>query len=176
MLALTAWAGHLEALGDEGHTRYFVVECGYKYNMMDIQAAIGLHQLNHVEANWLHRDRSVREPGRICRSTLAITGAAEKDTRTPAMSIDRRLTNQDRDQPRCLPRCHDGGEHRRRRTLPEHPGTPPLPTDLSAGGLEDLSACDAYRATDGELPLSAKLTDDDVAEWPGSQEITWAIT
>src|SRR6266849_5475498 len=31
--------------GDEGFKHYQVVECGFKYNMMDIQAAIGLHQL-----------------------------------------------------------------------------------------------------------------------------------
>jgi len=41
--------------GDEGYKHYFVVECGFKYNMMDIQAAIGLHQLARVEANWLRR-------------------------------------------------------------------------------------------------------------------------
>jgi len=26
-----------------------VIECGFKYNMMDIQAAIGIHQLRRVE-------------------------------------------------------------------------------------------------------------------------------
>ena len=35
--------------GDEGHKHYYVVECGFKYNMMDIQAAIGIHQLSRVE-------------------------------------------------------------------------------------------------------------------------------
>jgi dTDP-4-amino-4,6-dideoxygalactose transaminase len=42
---------------DEGHKHYFVVECGFKYNMMDIQAAIGIHQLRRVEENWLRRER-----------------------------------------------------------------------------------------------------------------------
>lgn len=41
--------------GDAGYKHYFVVECGFKYNMMDIQAAIGLHQLARVEANWRRR-------------------------------------------------------------------------------------------------------------------------
>lgn len=41
--------------GDAGYKHYFVVECGFKYNMTDIQAAIGLHQLARVEANWLRR-------------------------------------------------------------------------------------------------------------------------
>ncbi|MEO6065490.1 MAG: DegT/DnrJ/EryC1/StrS family aminotransferase [Lysobacterales bacterium] len=41
--------------GDEGYKHYQVVECGFKYNMMDIQAALGIHQLARVEANWAFR-------------------------------------------------------------------------------------------------------------------------
>jgi dTDP-4-amino-4,6-dideoxygalactose transaminase len=40
---------------DEGYRHYQVVECGFKYNMMDIQAAIGIHQLHQIEANWKKR-------------------------------------------------------------------------------------------------------------------------
>ena len=32
-----------------------VVDCGFKYNMMDMQAAIGLHQLARVDAAWERR-------------------------------------------------------------------------------------------------------------------------
>ncbi|MBU0713052.1 DegT/DnrJ/EryC1/StrS family aminotransferase [bacterium] len=35
--------------GDEGYKHYQVVHAGYKYNMMDIQAAIGIHQLPRIE-------------------------------------------------------------------------------------------------------------------------------
>ncbi len=38
--------------GDEGYKHYQVVECGFKYNMMDLQAAIGIHQLRRVEEYW----------------------------------------------------------------------------------------------------------------------------
>jgi dTDP-4-amino-4,6-dideoxygalactose transaminase len=41
--------------GDAGYKHYDVVECGFKYNMMDIQAAIGIPQLARVEANWRRR-------------------------------------------------------------------------------------------------------------------------
>ena len=41
--------------GDSGFKHYQVVECGFKYNMMDLQAAIGIHQLARVEENWLRR-------------------------------------------------------------------------------------------------------------------------
>ncbi len=41
--------------GDSGYKHYFVVEAGFKYNMMDLQAAIGIHQLARVESSWLRR-------------------------------------------------------------------------------------------------------------------------
>lgn len=41
--------------GGEGFRHYQVVAAGYKYNMMDLQAAIGLPQLARVEANWRRR-------------------------------------------------------------------------------------------------------------------------
>ena len=41
--------------GDSGYKHYHVVEAGFKYNMMDLQAAIGIHQLARVEASWLRR-------------------------------------------------------------------------------------------------------------------------
>jgi len=40
---------------DDGYKHYQVVECGFKYNMMDLQAAIGIHQLQRVEYYWEKR-------------------------------------------------------------------------------------------------------------------------
>ncbi len=41
--------------GDQGYKHYQVVECGFKYNMMDLQAALGIHQLERVDACWQRR-------------------------------------------------------------------------------------------------------------------------
>jgi dTDP-4-amino-4,6-dideoxygalactose transaminase len=41
---------------DDGYRHYDVVEVGFKYNMMDLQAALGLHQLKRVEANHARRE------------------------------------------------------------------------------------------------------------------------
>jgi dTDP-4-amino-4,6-dideoxygalactose transaminase len=41
--------------GDEGYKHYYVLEAGFKYNMTDLQAAIGIHQLQRVEKNWRRR-------------------------------------------------------------------------------------------------------------------------
>jgi dTDP-4-amino-4,6-dideoxygalactose transaminase len=40
---------------DSGYKHYEVVECGFKYNMTDMQAALGLHQLAKVEEMWARR-------------------------------------------------------------------------------------------------------------------------
>lgn len=50
-LSRDAW----HRFGDSGYKHYFAVGSGYKYNMMDLQAALGIHQLARVEANWLRR-------------------------------------------------------------------------------------------------------------------------
>ena len=41
---------------DKGYQHYLVEEIGYKYNMMDLQAAIGIHQLSKVDAHWKRRE------------------------------------------------------------------------------------------------------------------------
>ena len=41
---------------DKGFKHYKVTECGYKYNMMDLQAAIGIHQLDRIEVSWQRRE------------------------------------------------------------------------------------------------------------------------
>lgn len=46
---------------DKGYRHYHVVEAGFKYNMMDIQAAIGIHQLARVEENWVRRRKFWKE-------------------------------------------------------------------------------------------------------------------
>lgn len=50
-LSKDAW----KRFSDEGYKHYQVVEAGFKYNMMDIQAALGLWQLRRVEENWRKR-------------------------------------------------------------------------------------------------------------------------
>lgn len=41
----------------DGFSHYDVVVPGYKYNMMDLQAALGIHQLERVEDNWERRHK-----------------------------------------------------------------------------------------------------------------------
>lgn len=68
--------------GDEGYRHYQVLECGFKCNMMDIQAALGIHQLARVEEGWRWRtavwecyDRALEELPLTCPAP------SEPDTR-----------------------------------------------------------------------------------------------
>ncbi|MGH9714426.1 MAG: DegT/DnrJ/EryC1/StrS family aminotransferase [Candidatus Acidiferrales bacterium] len=42
---------------ETGYKHYEVAEPGYKYNMTDIQAALGIHQLKRIESTWLRRNQ-----------------------------------------------------------------------------------------------------------------------
>jgi dTDP-4-amino-4,6-dideoxygalactose transaminase len=46
-----AWSRY----SDEGYRHYQVIHAGYKYNMTDMQAAMGIHQLKRVERCWQRR-------------------------------------------------------------------------------------------------------------------------
>jgi dTDP-4-amino-4,6-dideoxygalactose transaminase len=65
-----AWASRIKTLAlhgmsadawkrfsDEGFKHYEVIEPGFKYNMMDLQAALGIHQLGRVEPNLVRRQQ-----------------------------------------------------------------------------------------------------------------------
>lgn len=58
--------GAWKRYSDKGYRHYQVVYPGFKYNMMDIQAALGIHQLNKINTNlerreeiWQHYDKAL---------------------------------------------------------------------------------------------------------------------
>ena len=65
----------------EGAPSYEVVSPGYKYNMTDIQASIGLHQLERVETN-LRRREAIwsRYDRELADLPITLPAAAEGDT------------------------------------------------------------------------------------------------
>jgi dTDP-4-amino-4,6-dideoxygalactose transaminase len=68
--------------GDEGYKHYQVVECGFKYNMMDIQAAIGIHQLQRIECYWERRQQIWRRYNEAFAGLpLGLPAEPEPDTR-----------------------------------------------------------------------------------------------
>lgn len=87
---------------DKGYKHYQVVECGFKYNMMDLQAAIGLHQLARVEKAWLRRQEIWHfYNSELASLPLGLPAAVEADTRHAyhlyTVSIDKARCGVDRD-------------------------------------------------------------------------------
>lgn len=55
-LSRDAW----KRFSDEGYRHYLALESGWKFNMMDIQAGMGIHQLRRIEAMHAERERQWR--------------------------------------------------------------------------------------------------------------------
>lgn len=67
---------------DKGYKHYQVVECGFKYNMMDLQAAIGIHQLARVEPSWVRREAIWNQYNSMLRDLpIGLPAEPEADTR-----------------------------------------------------------------------------------------------
>ena len=77
-LSRDAW----NRFGDQGYKHYEVVDCGFKYNMTDIQAALGIHQLKRLESNW-HRRAELweRYMKRLADLPVGLPAPPEPDTR-----------------------------------------------------------------------------------------------
>ena len=76
-LSKDAWKRY----SDEGFVHYQVIFPGYKYNMMDIQASLGLHQMKRID-KYLKRREQIWETYNQAFSSLPVSCPAdpEKDT------------------------------------------------------------------------------------------------
>ena len=71
-----------ERFSDKGYKHYQVVYAGFKYNMMDIQAAIGIHQLPRIDKYWERRRNIWNDYNRLFKDLPVFTPAPiEKDTK-----------------------------------------------------------------------------------------------
>lgn len=150
--------------GDEGYKHYQVVEAGFKYNMMDLQAAIGIHQLARVERNWRRREEIWnRYKDAFSGLPIGLPAAAAANTRHAhhlfTVMIDEARCGISRDAflDAMNARCIGTGVHYL--SVPEHPyyqqrygWRPEQWPHAMRLGRQTVS-----------LPLSPKLMDDDVA-------------
>lgn len=149
--------------GDKGYKHYQVVEAGFKYNMMDLQAALGIHQLARVEHNWLRRQQ-IWDYYQQELANLPITRPApiESNTRHAyhlyTIGIDENRTGISRDAFLNAMNQHKIGTGVHYLALTEHPyyqqryGWQPEQTPIATQiGRHTVS-----------LPISAKLSDADV--------------
>jgi len=149
---------------DEGYKHYFVVETGFKYNMMDLQAALGIHQLRRVESNWLRREQ-VWQQYNEAFAGLPVTLPAETEANTRhayhlyTILIDETRTEINRDAFLDLMTTKNIGAGVHYLSVPEHP----VYQDKFGWRPEDYPQAMRIGRQTVSLPLSAKLTDAEVA-------------
>lgn len=150
---------------DEGHKHYYVAECGFKYNMMDLQAAIGIHQLKRVEANW-ERRRQVWDMYNEAFAELPLTIPApiEFDTRHSyhlyTILVDEDQAGISRDEFLNAMTARNIGVGVHYLSIPEHP----YYQETFGWKPEDYPHARRIGRQTVSLPLSAKLTDEDVLD------------
>lgn len=160
-LSQDAW----RRFSDSGYRHYSVVEAGFKYNMMDLQAAIGLHQLDRLEA-YARRRTEVWEAydGAFADSSLGLPGPVPAQDRHArhlyTVLVDEEAVGITRDAFLEALTAHGIGVGVHYLAIPEHPyyqaryGWRPEEWPVAMRlGRQTVS-----------LPLSARLADADVAD------------
>jgi len=149
---------------DEGYKHYFVVETGFKYNMMDLQAALGIHQLRRVEANWRRREQVWRRYNEAFAGLpVTLPAEPEPDTRhayhlyTILVDEARADISRDRFLDAMTERNIGVGVHYL--SVPEHP----VYQEKFGWRPEDYPNAMRIGRQTVSLPLSAKITDAEVA-------------
>jgi dTDP-4-amino-4,6-dideoxygalactose transaminase len=151
--------------GDSGYKHYLVTEAGFKYNMMDLQASLGLRQLDKVEPYWQRRGAIwARYMEELSDLPLTLPAPVEEDTRHAyhlfSVMVDEKRAGISRDAFLTAMTAHKIGVGVHYLSIPEHPYYQErfgwLPQDYPR-------ARDIGRQT-VSLPISAKLTDEDVGD------------
>lgn len=151
--------------GDEGYKHYQVVECGFKYNMMDLQAAIGIHQLNRIETYWYRREEIWNQyNSAFADLPITLPASPEPNTRHGyhlyTILIDEQRTGISRDKFLDAMTAHNIGVGVHYLSIPEHP----YYQETFGWQPEDYPNAMAIGRQTVSLPLSARLTDDDVQD------------
>ena len=150
---------------DSGFKHYDVVAAGFKYNMMDLQAAIGIHQLARVEENWKRREAVWNRYQEAFRNLpIGLPADPAPDTRhayhlyTILVDGERCGISRDAFLDAMTARKIGVGVHYR--AIPDHP----FYRDELGFRPDDFPHATRIGRQTVSLPLSAKLTDEDVAD------------
>ena len=150
---------------DDGYVHYQVVEPGFKYNMMDIQAAIGIHQLRKIQPYWERRQEIWHRYNKAFKD-LPITLPAEPEADTVhgyhlyTILVDERVAGIDRDRFLTAMQKQNIGTGVHYQSLPEHP----YYQKALGWKPEDYPNASKIGSQTASLPLSAKLSDGDVGD------------
>ncbi|CAG0956418.1 DegT/DnrJ/EryC1/StrS aminotransferase family protein [Geobacter sp.] len=150
---------------DEGYKHYHVVECGFKYNMMDLQAAIGLHQLARVERQWVRRQEIWEYYNESFRDLpLTVPPPPEAETRHAyhlyTVLIDEKVAGISRDAFLDRMTALNIGVGVHYLSIPEHP----YYQQTFGWRPQDYPHAMKIGRQTVSLPLSAKLTNTDIED------------
>ncbi|WP_419785754.1 DegT/DnrJ/EryC1/StrS family aminotransferase [Pseudodesulfovibrio sp.] len=160
-MSADAW----KRFSDAGYKHYEVIHAGFKYNMMDIQAAIGIHQLKRVEENFKRRCE-IWDMYQEAFAPLPVGQPAPEEPETRharhlyTLLLDPVYCGIDRDQFLTRMNKENIGCGVHYLAIPEHP----YYRERFGWKLEDTPQAVALGRQTVSLPLSPKLTDDDVAD------------
>jgi len=148
---------------DEGYKHYYVAEIGFKYNMMDLQAALGIHQLQRVESNWRRRETIWRQYDEaFIGLPVTLPAPPEANTRHAyhlyTILIDETESEISRDEFLNAMTARDIGVGVHYLSIPEHP----VYQEKFGWHPEDYPNAMRIGRQTVSLPLSARLTDDEV--------------
>jgi dTDP-4-amino-4,6-dideoxygalactose transaminase len=150
---------------DSGYKHYQVLYAGFKYNMMDIQAAIGIHQLPRIDRYWQRRQEIWNRYNDAFEDLPVFTPAAvESDTRhayhlyTLMLDIDRLEMSRDEFLNEMTKRNIGVGVHYI--ALHLHP----YYQEALGCRRGDFPNAEWISERTVSLPLSAKLSDEDVED------------
>jgi dTDP-4-amino-4,6-dideoxygalactose transaminase len=150
---------------DAGYKHYQVVACGFKYNMMDLQAAIGIHQLQRIEPYWEKR-RAIwmRYNEAFANLPIGLPAEPEAETRHAfhlyTIFIDEQRTGISRDAFLTAMTAQNIGVGVHYLSIPEHP----YYHDTFGWKPEEYPYAMTIGKQTVSLPISAKLTDEDVED------------
>lgn len=160
-LSRDAWRRYSES----GFRHYEVVEPGYKYNMTDIQAAMGIHQLARVESNATLRRRIWDRYDQAFDGLPVERPAPEEAGSRHALHLYTLLLDLDRiraDRDRVMQALRAEGIGTGVHFIAMH--MQPWYVDRYGLRPEDCSAAAEISARTISLPLSAGLSDQDVED------------
>ncbi|HEX8371530.1 MAG TPA: DegT/DnrJ/EryC1/StrS family aminotransferase [Chthoniobacterales bacterium] len=150
---------------DEGYQHYQVVDAGFKYNMTDIAASLGIHQLRRVETNWTRREE-IWQRFQTAFADLPITLPAPPEANTRhayhlyTILIDEAVAGVSRDAflMRMMQQNIGTGVHYQ--CLPEHP----YYRETFGWNPSDYPHAFRIGSQTASLPLSPALSDEDVED------------
>lgn len=148
---------------DKGYQHYYVTEPGYKYNMMDIQAAIGIHQLARIEDNWSKRQHIWnRYQEELSDLPVVLPSNPDPDTRHAfhlyTLQVDKELCGLERDKFMDEMTANNIGVGVHYHCIAEHP----YYQSQYGWSPEDYPHSTKVGRETVSLPLSAKLSGQDI--------------